>query len=303
MTEGGEGRSSPDPAADRHVDLHTHSTASDGAVEPAGLVERARAAGLVAVALTDHDTVDGVPEAQAAAQTAGIDVIPGVELSAVEEDREVHILGLHLRDTAALEPRLAALREARARRAAAMVAALNAQGVGVTLGDVLAHAGAGAVGRPHVARALVGAGWARDQRDAFDRYLATGRVAYVPKEPFSVADAIDLIHAAGGVAVFAHPGREGTRARLEELRASGLDGVEVRHPSHSADDQARLGTLAEFLDLVPSGGSDWHGATDGPRVLGAMSIPAAWADRQARRANAYRQAGGDPWSSGGASHS
>jgi predicted metal-dependent phosphoesterase TrpH len=162
---------------------------------------------------------------------------------------------------------------------------------------VFAQAGSGAVGRPHVARALIAAGWARDQRDAFDRFLGAGRPAYVAKQRLTIADAIRLVHDAGGVAVVAHPGREGTRARLEELRAAGMDGVEVRHPGHSAEDEGRLGALADVLDLVPSGGSDWHGAAEGSRVLGAINVPWEWADRQAARARDVQRSGGAPWSS------
>jgi 3',5'-nucleoside bisphosphate phosphatase len=118
-----------------------------------------------------------------------------------------------------------------------------------------------------------------------------------------VSEAIGMVHAAGGVAVVAHPGRDGTRARLEALQAAGLDGVEVRHPSHSAEDVARLGALATHLGLLPSGGSDWHGATEGPRVLGALKVPAAWADLQAERARKYRSPGGAVWNSANGSRS
>lgn len=285
------------------VDLHAHTTASDGAATPTALVERARAAGLVAVALTDHDTVEGVAEARAAGARVGIAVIVGVELSATDRDQEVHVLGLHLEDTRPLEPLLADLRGARWRRANAMVGALRALGVPLSLDAVLAEAGTGAVGRPHVARALIAGGWVRDQRDAFDRYLGAGRPANIAKQRLPLAAAIGIVHAAGGVAVWAHPGRDGTRARLEALQAEGLDGVEVRHPGHSAEDMARLGALADHLQLVPSGGSDWHGATEGPRVLGAMQVPAAWAERQTERAQRHRAAGTGTWTSATASHS
>jgi predicted metal-dependent phosphoesterase TrpH len=234
----------------------------------------------------------GVEEALVAGAAAGIRVIAGVELSAVEETQEIHVLGLHLGHPEVLATALTALRAARARRAEAIVAALHALGVAVTLERVMAEAGGGAVGRPHVARALIAGGWARDQRDAFDRYLGAGRPAYIPKERLTMADAIALIHSAGGIAVYAHPGRDGTRDRLEMLRDLGLDGVEVRHPGHGAEDEARLSTLAEFLDLVPSGGSDWHGALDGPRVLGSVAVPESWVERQAERARRYRGANG-----------
>jgi predicted metal-dependent phosphoesterase TrpH len=155
---------------------------------------------------------------------------------------------------------------------------------------VLANAAGGAVGRPHVARALVDGGWVRDLREAFDRYLGAGRPAFVAKLRLSVGEAIDLVHRAGGLAVMAHPGEDGTRARVEALVGEGLDGLEVRHPGHSAEDVARLGALVEHFGLVPSGGSDWHGTGDGVRALGGQRIPYDWLAQQdaRRRARAER---------------
>jgi predicted metal-dependent phosphoesterase TrpH len=150
---------------------------------------------------------------------------------------------------------------------------------------VLAQAGDAAIGRPHLARALIAGGWARDSRDAFDRYLGAGKPAYVPKHKLSLGDAIALVHAGGGLAVLAHPGADGRREIIQRLVALGLDGVEVRHPGHTSDDMQRLGALVRFFGLVPSGGSDWHGASDGPRTLGVMRVPMAWLEQQdARRA-------------------
>ena len=266
------------PAA--FVDLHMHSTASDGSRAPADVVGAAKAAGLVAIALTDHDSVAGLGEAQAAGAEHGVRIVNGVELSAVEGEAETHLLGLHLRDTMVLELGLEALREMRQRRARTIVDKLVALGVKVTLDDVLAQAGDGAVGRPHVARALVADGWATDVRDAFDRYLGAGRPAYVAKEQLSMPDAIAMVHAAGGLAVLAHPGGAGTRERLTALAAQGLDGVEVKHPSHSPSDTNKLRALCEQLGLVISGGSDWHGAADGPRTIGMMQVPEEWLTRQ-----------------------
>jgi predicted metal-dependent phosphoesterase TrpH len=303
VTVGAEGAPSSPPVAAPTVDLHTHSTASDGAASPAELAQRASAAGLVAIALTDHDTIDGVAAARAAGVAAGVDVIAGIELSANEGDQEVHLLGLHLSDVGPIASMLDELRLSRRRRAHAIVEVLRAAGVPVTLDAVLAEAGTGAVGRPHVARALIAGGWVRDQREAFDRYLGAGRPANVAKQRLSVAEAIQMVHAAGGVAVFAHPGRDGTRARLEALQSAGLDGVEVRHPSHSAEDVARLGALADHLGLLPSGGSDWHGATEGPRVLGALNVPATWAALQAEGARKYRAPLSGTWNSANASRS
>lgn len=265
------------------VDLHTHSTASDGARSPADVVSAASAAKLSAFALTDHDTVAGMPEASAAAAPLGLRVIHGVELSAVEGDVETHILGLHLSELAELEHRLAALREMRLTRARRMVERLNALGMGVTVDAVLAHANGGAVGRPHIARALIAGGFATDFRDAFEKYLGNGKAAFVAKDNLPIDDAIALIHRAGGLAVLAHPGPYGTRERVAALAALGLDGVEVLHPSHSWDDSQRLDALAGELDLARSGGSDWHGGVEGARSLGMMRVPSSWlADQDAR---------------------
>jgi 3',5'-nucleoside bisphosphate phosphatase len=266
------------------VDLHMHSTASDGARSPAEVVEAAQRAGLAAIALTDHDTLHGLAEAREAGARLGVRVVNGVELSAIgESGGEVHVLGLHLSRVDALERELERFRDTRRLRAERIVERLNALGVPLSLDAVLSEAGQGAIGRPHVARALVAGGWARDFRDAFDRWLGMGRPAYVEKHRLSVGEAIGLIHHAGGLAILAHPGSEGTRRRIEELAGLGMDGVEVRHPGHSADDVARLGALVEHFRLVPSGGSDWHGAGEGPRAIGAMEIPASWLERQDAR--------------------
>ncbi|HKG93463.1 MAG TPA: PHP domain-containing protein [Gemmatimonadaceae bacterium] len=269
--------------APRFVDLHSHSTASDGALAPEDVIARARSAGLTAVALTDHDTLAGIPAAREAGKRLGVRVVAGVELSAVDGDRELHLLGLHIARVDALEQELAAFREARHARAVRIVERLNKLAVPVTLDAILRESAGGAIGRPHIARAMVAGGWVRDQREAFDRFLGYGRPAFVAKRKLTVGDAVRLVHDSGGICVFAHPGQEGTRSKLEALRGLGLDGVEVRHPSHSTEDVARLLALADHLGLVPSGGSDWHGAAEGPRTLGAMQVPHEWLDRQDAR--------------------
>ena len=270
----------PGPNATGLVDLHVHSTASDGARAPAEVVQEAKRVGLAAIALTDHDTVAGIADASAAGAALGIRVVPGVELSAVEGDAETHILGLHLSDTRDLEARLVGLREMRRTRAERIVQRLNELGVRIELPAVLDQSAGGAIGRPHIARAMIAEGWAVDFRDAFDRYLGNGKPAFVPKDKLPVADAIQLIHRAGGLAVLAHPASSGTRERVEAFVALGIDGLEVRHPSHTPDDAARLAALVDYFGLVPSGGSDWHGSGDGARTLGAMRIPADWLSRQ-----------------------
>ena len=276
--------------AGRFVDLHAHSTASDGSRAPADVVAAARAAGLAAIALTDHDTMAGVSEAIQAGQALGVRVVPGVELSAMEGEREVHVLGLHIEHVEPIEDTLTVLRDRRVIRAQEMVQKLNELGIPVTFDAVLAQAGTGAIGRPHLARVLINEGWARDSRDAFDRYLGAGKPAFVPKHRLTVGDAIDLIHTGGGLAVLAHPGSEGRRDAVQRYVALGLDGLEVRHPGHNSEDTARLGALVEFFGLVPSGGSDWHGASDGLRTLGVMRVPAEWLQRQDARV-ADRRAG------------
>lgn len=262
------------------VDLHMHSTASDGSRRPADVVCEAKRVGLVAIALTDHDTLDGLPEAIATGRELGVRIVPGIELSAVEGDVETHILGLHLSETRELEARLVALREMRRSRAERIVQRLNDAGVRIEFAAVLEQAAGGAIGRPHVARAMIAEGWAVDFRDAFERYLGNGKSAYVAKDRLAVADAISLIHRAGGLAVLAHPASGGTRDRIEQFVREGIDGIEVRHPSHSSEDIARLTTLVDHFSLVPSGGSDWHGAADGPRTLGMMRVPMEWLSRQ-----------------------
>jgi predicted metal-dependent phosphoesterase TrpH len=270
----------PEKSPERFVDLHTHSTASDGLLSPADVVAAARGAGLAAIALTDHDAIDGVAEARVAGEKLGVRVIAGVELSAHEGDHELHVLGLHLTRLTTLEERLTVLRATRRTRAAQIVAKLQALGIPIELDAVWREAAKGAVGRPHVARVLIANGWAKDHRDAFDRLIGSGKPAYVPKQRLPLPEAVQMLHDAGGLAIVAHPGPDGSRARLEAFKRIGFDGVEVRHPSHTAEDIARLGTLAEYLGMVPSGGSDWHGAMGGPRTLGNMRVPFAWLERQ-----------------------
>jgi 3',5'-nucleoside bisphosphate phosphatase len=276
----GDGGGSPS----QFIDLHTHSTASDGSRSPADVARAAHAAGLSAFALTDHDTIAGLSDARAAAEPLGIRLINGIELSAVEGDTETHVLGLHLSEFVELEHRLVALRDMRVNRAVRIVERLNALGIPVTFDAVLREAAGGAVGRPHVARALIAGGWVLDFREAFERYLGNGKAAYVPKDRLSLADAIGLIHRAGGLAVLAHPGSGCTRERIAPMVSAGLDGLEVLHPSHSWEDARRLDGFAAELQLVRSGGSDWHGAPDGARSLGMMRVPGHWLGQQIERA-------------------
>ena len=270
-------------AASLFVDLQVHTTASDGALAPEGVVEAAQAAELYAIAITDHDTVDGLDEATAAGERLGVRIVPGVELSSHFEGDELHLLGLHVTNRDAMRTALAAFREGRVERAQRIVVVLNKHGIPVTMDSVLLEAAEGAVGRPHIARAMVAGGWVRDFREAFDRWLGLGRTAYVAKEPFDVADAIALVHRAGGIASWAHPGEAATVARVQRLAALGLDSVEVLHPSHPPFVSQRLMEIVEKASLLPSGGSDWHGTQDGFRRLGGQLVPKVWLDWQDAR--------------------
>jgi 3',5'-nucleoside bisphosphate phosphatase len=273
-----------------YVDLHAHTTASDGRATPAELIAVAVAADLQAIAITDHDTIAGLAAGQCAADAAGIHLVRGIELSTIDGHREIHLLGLHLQTTDTLERTLVSVQEARVGRAEQIVAKLNKLQIPVTIDMVLAQANGGSVGRPHIARAMVAGGWVRDLRDAFDKYLGDGKAASVGKLRLELREGIQLIHEAGGVAIWAHPQADATRDRVAQFAARGLDGVEVRHPSHNADDVARISTLCEHFDLLKSGGSDWHGATDGFRPVGCMHVPAPWMDEQLARAARWRVA-------------
>lgn len=249
---------------------------------PAAVVERAAAAGVRAIALTDHDTLDGVAEAVAAGARAGVRVIGGCEFSVAAPWGEMHVLGYYLPDDASeIQTFLAERREDRSRRAREMLARLQALGVGITPDDVAREAGGGAVGRPHVARAIVRLGAAADVGQAFDRYLGRGRPAFVDKVLPEFREVAELVHRYGGLVSAAHLKDRGTRGVLDRLRAEGLDAVETRHPSHDPDTRARLTDLALALGLLRTGGSDWHGdhLGDTHGALGSQAVPYEWLDR------------------------
>jgi hypothetical protein len=275
------------------VDLHCHSTASDGECLPAEVVRRARKADLTAIALTDHDTTAGVAEAVREGAAIGVRVICGCEFSTRAPWGELHLLGYFLDpDHAGLQAFLVDTRAARRRRGEQMVSKLQDLGIAIDLADLEEQVGTGAVGRPHVARALVERGASADINEAFERYLGRGRVAYVEKPLPSLVRVTALVHEVGGLAVAAHLGDHGSEGQIREFQAQGLDGIEVRHPSHSAATEARLTRIAERLGLGMSGGSDWHGDSefgDSHAPLGGLDIPLEWLQRlEARRVDAQR---------------
>jgi predicted metal-dependent phosphoesterase TrpH len=274
------------------IDLHAHSNRSDGTDPPALVMRRARAAGLDVVALTDHDTVDG-HAAAAAALPPGLTLVPGAEVSCAVDGVSVHVLG-YLFDPGF--PELAAeldlLRTDRSRRGAEMVARLRGLGAEVTFERVLELAAGGSVGRPHVARALVEAGVVPDVGAAFtDEWIGSAGRAYVDKYALDPFRAVSLIKAAGGVAVFAHPGAA-KRGRvvdvgvIESLAAAGLAGVEVDHPDHPADVRSSLRSLAASLGLLVTGSSDDHGSITGNRLGCETTAPAVWAALRERATGA-----------------
>lgn len=249
------------------IDLHTHSSVSDGTDTPAELVAHAAAAGLSVVALTDHDTFDGLTAASDAGRALGVEVVPGLELSCSRGGQSVHLLayGADPAD-AALAAEMTLVREGRTDRLRPVLAKLAELGVPVTEESVRSFVGSSpSVGRPHIADALVAAGWVKDRTEAFDRFLADGGPAHVTRYTIDVARGIDLVHAAGGVAVIAHPwgrGREEVlpTAVLERLVAEhGLEGIEVDHQDHDEVARSALRALVGRLGVLGTGSSDYHG--------------------------------------------
>jgi hypothetical protein len=239
------------------------------------LAAEVAAAGLATAALTDHDTTEGWVELAEECRARGVIPVAGVEISTRHETAgERHLLGYGFDPSEpALAAALARNRAARRLRAAEIVAVLRGLGLAVELDAVLAEAGGDSVGRPHVADVLVRSGQAADRQEAFDRWLGDGRPAALPKRNVGCAEAIALLHAAGGVAVLAHPGRGGDPAALPALLRAGLDGLEVWHPSHSEADRATLGALARRHRLLQTGGSDNHGDAKGMEVMRSCRVP------------------------------
>jgi predicted metal-dependent phosphoesterase TrpH len=249
------------------IDLHSHSTVSDGTDTPAEVVALGAAAGLTALALTDHDTLEHLPEARAAARR-DLRLVPGCEISCELAGRApgtMHLLVYFVDESPGpLQDRLGALRAGREDRNARIIDTLRANGMDVELGEVLALAGEGSVGRPHVARVLMEKGYVASIQEAFDRWLAKGRPAYFERARLSPEESIELAHASGGVTVMAHPGSldlddTPLDAFVSELAATGLDGLECEYGRYSREERSAYSALAGRHGLAVTGGSDYHG--------------------------------------------
>jgi len=258
----------------KFADLHLHTLFSDGTFTPEELVERASKLGFAAIALTDHDTVEGCERAAAACAAARMEFIPGTELTAEHEDTEVHILA-YLVDTQnkVLLKRIAEFQSVRQNRIREMVAAINKLGVPLKADDVFALANCKSPGRPHVARAMVKAGLVANLDEAFERFLKKGRPAWVPKTKMSALEGVELIHQAGGLAVMAHPGLNRTDDIIPDLVDAGLDGIECFHTKHSTVMSERYLEIADEYHLVVTGGSDCHGFSKKAPLIGTVKLP------------------------------
>ena len=273
------------------IDLHTHSTASDGTNTITENVALALERGLAGIAITDHDTTAGYAEAAAAAEGTGLLIVPGIEFSAEYDGASLHVLAYWV-DPAdpALVEELRRLTDTRFRRGELMVEKLQALGYDISFERVRAIAGDDLIARPHIAQAMVEAGIVPTEKEAFDRFISDDGVAYVPKHALDPMEALRLIGAAGGVCVLAHPAMwKGNGAvpddLIEGMAAAGMGGLEVDHPDHDEAQRAHYRALAGRLDLVPTGASDCHGARYGYR-LGSETTPVELVDELWRRAGA-----------------
>jgi predicted metal-dependent phosphoesterase TrpH len=276
------------------IDLHIHSTFSDGSMTPEEIAQEARRVGLTAIALTDHDGMNGVGRFLAACEKQGIRGVPGVEISVEFKAGTLHMLGYFVDPAAAtLENALVQIRGGRADRNVLILRKLNELGYPLKWEDVAKHADTDVVGRPHFARALIEGGYARNKQDVFDRLLAKGKPAYVDRFRLTIEESIALIRGAGGVAVLAHPfhtgfHKKGLRTLVADLAGKGLGGIEAYYPEHTPSQRQFCVALADEFGLAVTGGSDFHGAANPVLKLGSgfgdLAIPDDLVDKLHARA-------------------
>jgi 3',5'-nucleoside bisphosphate phosphatase len=279
-----------------YIDLHTHSTASDGIYSPTELLHRAKDIGLRVVALTDHDSTDGLLEAAQVASKLDIELIPGIEINTDVAGGEVHVLGYFPEyERPAFQAVLKVLRDARERRGQRMVELLNEQGIAVSWERVREIA-QGSVGRPHVAKALLEAGYVKTIGEAFDTYIGKGCYAYVPRYRLTPVDAVRLIVSANGLPVIAHPielpGLAELRSWLPELCEAGMAGLETYYGPYTTAEEQALRALADEFHLIPTGGTDFHGPGIHPTPLGGRPVPPEAVERL--KAEAAKRRGKTP---------
>jgi len=256
------------------ADLHLHSSFSDGTYSPEEIVSHAQRYRLKAIALTDHDSVEGCGRAAQACAAAGIEFVAGTELTAEHEGNELHLLGYFIEtDNQRLLTQIAKFQAVRQNRIREMVGRLNQLKVPLAAESVFSLANCRSPGRPHVARALVQAGLCGSLDEAFERFLKRNRPAWVPKFKMAASDAIGLIHHAGGVAVLAHPGLNRTDDVIPDLVEAGLDGIECFHTKHSTNTAEHYLQIADRFQLLVSGGSDCHGLSKGKPLIGTVKVP------------------------------
>lgn len=261
------------------VDLHIHSDHSDGRQSPQEIVDRAVELGLRAISITDHDVVSGCFEAISYAHDKDIEVIEGIELSAAKTDDDIHLLGyLFLPDDDRLLESLEYFRRIRQERGKKMLKRLARLDIHIEYDEILGLAGKAAIGRPHVAEAMVKHGYVGTYNEAFERYLSLDGPVYVPKAKLTPADAIDLIHGAGGVAIMAHPALTGRDEMIEEMVAAGLDGIEIYHPTHTRAGRKRYRLVAKKYGLIMTGGSDSHNRKGRYGDIGDQHVPSHYLD-------------------------
>jgi predicted metal-dependent phosphoesterase TrpH len=250
----------------KYIDLHVHSTISDGTLSPTEVVAYAKKKNLCAIALTDHDTIEGLQEAQIAGKEYGIEVIPGVELAAEYKDREIHILGLFIDpDNTCFKQKLFHLQTARMDRNKKMLTKFQNIGIHITMDDLEQAADKDVITRAHFARALFQKGYVKDLKQAFDRYLSPGMPGYIQREIFSPKECIEMIHHAGGISVLAHPTLYHLSINeldllIKNLKENGLGGIEAIYSLYSNDQEDHMRTLAHRYNLAITGGSDFHGS-------------------------------------------
>lgn len=256
------------------ADLHIHTTASDGLMSPEEVVRWASVKRLTAIGITDHDTVKGISPAEKAAAKYGIEVIPGIELSTTFENEEIHILGYYIDYKARwFIDTLIKLQKSRYERAGKMVGKLNDMGIDITLDKVKEIADEGAMGRPHIARAMIDSGYISNIKEAFTEYIGKDRPAYVERYKLSTGEAIDIIKKLGGVSVLAHPGLLQNKSNLGRIIALGINGIEVYHSKHDEDTVKSILAVAHSRNLLITGGSDCHGIkVNNEPILGNCSI-------------------------------